>query len=104
MHASIVITIYAVLVGGGGLAGYLRAKSAPSLILGGLSCLALLAAARAIQTEQAWGLPLALALTLFLLVFFSVRYFKSSPRAFMPGGLIAVLSLLTLVGIVLTKK
>ena len=102
--AASIVTVYAVLVGVGGFIGYRRAKSRPSLIMGGLSFLALLAAAHGLRTGQAWGLPLALVLTLFLLVFFSLRYLKSSPRAFMPGGLMAVLSLLALAGILLTKK
>ena len=102
--ASIIVYVYAVLVGGGGLVGYVKVKSFPSLIMGELSFFALLAAAHGIRTGQAFGLPLALALTLFLLVFFSLRLMKSSPRAFMPGGLMAALSLLTLAGILLTKN
>lgn len=105
MHiAAYIVTVYAVLVAVGGLIGYLKAKSLPSLIAGILSFLALLAAAHGMRTGEAWGMPLAIALALFLLVFFSLRYVKSSPRAFMPGGLMAILSLFTLVGIALTKK
>ncbi len=102
--AAYIVAIYAVLVGIGGFAGYRAAKSLPSLIMGSLSFLVLLIAAHSIRNGQVWGLPLALALTLFLLVFFSIRYVKSSPRAFMPGGLMALLSLLTLAGIMMTKK
>lgn len=101
---SIIVYVYAVLVGIGGFIGYRRANSLPSLIAGTLSFLLLLVAAQSMRTGQAWGLPLAGALSLFLLVFFSLRYLKSSPRAFMPGGLMAILSLLTLIGIALTKK
>jgi len=43
-------------------------------------------------------------LSLFLLVFFSLCYVKSSPRAFMPSGLMAILSLLALLGAALAKK
>ena len=102
--ASYIVTIYAVLVGIGGFAGYRAAKSLPSLIAGVLSFLLLLVAAHGMRTGQAWGLPLDALLTLFLLVFFSLRYLKSSPRAFMPGGLMAILSALTLAGILLTRK
>ena len=100
--ASIIVYVYAVLVAVGGLIGYLKAKSLPSIVMGSLSFLALLAAAHGLRTGQTWGLPLALALTLFLLVFFSLRFMKT--RAFMPGGLMAILSLLTFLGIMLTKK
>jgi len=102
--ASIIIYVYAMLVIVGGIIGYLKAKSLPSLIAGTLSFLLLLVAAHGMRTGQQWGLPLAVALTLFLLIFFSLRYMKSSPRAFMPGGLMAILSLLTLAGIVLARK
>ncbi len=100
--ASILVYVYAMLVGAGGLFGYVKAKSLPSLIMGSLSFLVLLAAGYGLGMGKAWGLPLALALALVLLVFFSLRYFKSSPRAFMPGGLMAILSLLTLIGVALT--
>jgi uncharacterized membrane protein (UPF0136 family) len=102
--ASIIVYVYAVLVAVGGLIGYLKAKSLPSLIAGSVSAIALLAAAYALGAGKAWGYPLALALSLLLLVFFSIRYVKSSPRAFMPGGLMAILSLLTLLGVALTKN
>ena len=102
--ASIIVYVYAALVVVGGFIGYLKAKSLLSLIMGLVSGLALFAAGYGMRTSQFWGLPLAAALTLLLLVFFGLRYAKSSPRAFMPGGLMAILSLLTLAGIALTRK
>jgi len=101
---SIIVYVYAALVGAGGLFGYLKAKSLPSLLAGEMSFLLLLAAGYALGTGKAWGLPLAIGLSLFLLVFFSLRYVKSSPRAFMPSGLMAILSLLALLGAALAKK
>ena len=101
MHtASTIVTIYAALVILGGLFGFLKAKSLPSLIMGGVGGLALIAAGYALGHGLAWGLPLALVLSAGLLVFFSLRY--SRTRAFMPGGLMAILSLLTLVGVLTT--
>ena len=101
LTASIIVYVYAALVSAGGLFGYLRAKSLPSLVMGEISFLALLATGYGLGTRKAWGLPLTLALTLGLLVCFSIRYVRSSPRAFMPGGLMAILSLLTLLGVAL---
>ena len=98
---SILVYVYAVLVGVGGLIGYRKAKSLPSLIMGSLSFLLLLAAGYGLGAGKSWGEPLALVLALALLVFFSIRYAKSSPRAFMPGGLMAILSLLAIFGVVL---
>ena len=101
MHtASTIVYIYAALVMLGGIFGFLKAKSLPSLIMGGVGGLALIATGYALGHGLAWGLPLALVLSAGLLVFFSLRY--SRTRAFMPGGLMAILSLLTLVGVLAT--
>ena len=101
MHtASTIVYIYAALVMLGGIFGFLKAKSLPSLIMGEIGGLALIAAGYALGHGLAWGLPLALVLSAGLLVFFSLRY--SRTRAFMPGGLMAILSLLTLVGVLAT--
>ena len=98
--ASIIIYIYAVLVMIGGIIGFLKAKSLPSLVMGEICGLALVAAGYALGTSLSWGLPLAILLSAFLLVFFSVRYIRI--RAFVPGGLMAILSLLALAGILMT--
>lgn len=94
--ASLIVLVYAVLVLVGGVFGFVKAASRPSLIGGGAGGLALLLAAWGLARHQSWGQPVALALTLALLVFFSLRYVRT--RAFMPGGLMAILSLLALVG------
>ncbi len=94
---ALIVIVYAVLVMVGGVLGFVRAGSRPSLFAGLLGGLALLAAGWGTEHGQAWGLPLALALTLGLLVFFAARYVRT--RAFLPGGLMAILSLLTLIGV-----
>ena len=96
----ILVYVYAALVMLGGIFGFLKAKSLPSLIMGEIGGLALIAAGYALGHALAWGLPLALVLSAGLLVFFSLRYLRT--RAFMPGGLMAILSLLTLVGVLAT--
>ena len=99
--SALIVYVYAALVSVGGLLGYVKAKSLPSLIAGEAGFLALVAAGYGVGHGRSWGLPLALALILGLLVFFAVRYART--RAFMPGGLMAILSLLTLVGVLLTR-
>lgn len=97
---SIIVCVYAVLVIVGGVIGFVKAGSRPSLIAGILGGLALLTAGYGISRPgNVWGLPLALVLTTMLLVFFTVRYLRGAPRAFMPGGLMAILSLLALAGV-----
>lgn len=102
--ASYLVYVYAVLVGVGGVIGYRKANSLPSLVMGSVSCLLLAAAGYGLSLGKAWGEPLALVLAFALLVFFTLRYLKSSPRAFMPGGLMAILSLLTLIAVPLAKR
>ena len=94
---ALIVIVYAVLVIVGGVIGFVKAASRPSLIGGLVGGLGLLTTGWGISKAQAWGLPAALALTLALLVFFTVRYVRT--RAFMPGGLMAILSLAALVGL-----
>jgi len=94
---ALIVYVYAVLVLVGGVIGFVKAGSRPSLIAGILGGLALLTAGWGISRGRVWGLQVALALILGLLVFFSIRYGRS--RAFMPGGLMAILSLLALIGV-----
>ena len=91
----LIVLIYAILVIAGGVLGFVKAGSRPSLIGGLVGGLGLLTAGWGISKAQVWGLPVALALTLALLVFFTVRYART--RAFMPGGLMAILSLFVLI-------
>ena len=94
---ALIVIVYAVLVIVGGVIGFIKAASRPSLIGGLVGGLGLLAAGWGISRGQVWGLQTALVLTLALLVFFTVRYVRT--RAFMPGGLMAILSLLALIGV-----
>ncbi len=99
--ASLVVYVYAALVMLGGVIGYLKARSLPSILGGDIGAALLAVSAWAIGRGQAWGLPLAVVLILGLLVFFGLRYARL--RAFMPGGLMTILSLLALVGVLLTR-
>lgn len=100
--ASLLVDVYAFLVIVGGAVGFAKAGSRPSLIAGILGGWALVVAGYGVGHGRSWGLPLALALILGLLVFFAVRYART--RAFMPGGLMAILSLLALAGVLLTSR
>ena len=103
MHtASYIVYVYAVLVIIGGVIGYTRAQSRPSLIMGVVSGLLLLLAGWGLGHALSWGEPLSIVLIVALLVFFGGRYANS--RAFMPSGLMAVLSLLALIGFFVTRR
>ena len=86
------LLLYAVLVMAGGVMGYFKANSKPSLISGLISGTALLAAWW-ISLTQSYnaGIALATCLAIALLIIFSLRFRKT--RAFMPAGLMAAVSL-----------
>ena len=91
----ITLGIYAVLLGIGGLMGYLKAGSRPSLIAGSISAAV---AARPVGLSAAnprLGVPLGLLLSITLFVLFGYRYAVKT-RKFMPSGLLAIASLVVL--------
>ena len=98
---SVIVFVYAVLTIVGGIFGFVKAGSHPSLIAGLVSGLLLLAAGFGLGRGLSWGLPLAVVLTAALLVFFGVRYAQG--HVFMPAGLMVILSILTLAGVLLTR-
>jgi uncharacterized membrane protein (UPF0136 family) len=84
--------IYAFLLAVGGMIGYFKAGSRPSLIAGLLSALAALVALGLSIGNSRWGVPLGLLLSITLFVLFGYRYAAKTGK-FMPSGLLAVLSL-----------
>jgi uncharacterized membrane protein (UPF0136 family) len=93
--APITLGIYAVLLGVGGLIGYLKAGSRPSLIAGSISSLAAFVALAFSITSKNLGIALGLILSIGLFILFGYRYAVKT-RKFMPSGLLAVASLIVL--------
>ena len=91
----IVTLIYGVLLLVGGILGYLKAKSKPSLISGVISGLLLLTFGVLQWQQISIGLVLAQVFAVVLAVVFIIRLWKT--RKFMPAGLMLVLSVATLV-------
>ena len=91
----ITLGVYALLLGVGGLMGYLKAGSRPSLIAGSMSALAALGALGLSAANHRLGVPLGLILSISLFVLFGYRYAVKT-RKFMPSGLLAVASLVVL--------
>jgi uncharacterized membrane protein (UPF0136 family) len=87
----VALGIYAALLVAGGVIGFVKAGSRPSLIAGTISgVVALIALGLSIyQPLAGFGLGLALAAGLFAM--FAGRYGKG--RKFMPAGLLALVSL-----------
>jgi uncharacterized membrane protein (UPF0136 family) len=91
----ITLSVYAVLLGIGGLMGYLKAGSRPSLIAGSISALVALGAVGLSAVYPRLGVPLGLLLSITLFVMFGYRYAVKT-RKFMPSGLLAIASLIVL--------
>jgi uncharacterized membrane protein (UPF0136 family) len=91
----VTLGIYAVLLAIGGVIGYLKAGSRPSLIAGTLSALAAAVALALSINNNRLGVPLGLLLSIGLFVLFGYRYAVKT-RKFMPSGLLAVSSLVVL--------
>jgi uncharacterized membrane protein (UPF0136 family) len=91
----VTLGIYAVLLGVGGLMGYLKAGSRASLIAGSISSVAAFTALGLSIGNSRWGTPLGLILSIVLFLLFGYRY-AIKTRKFMPSGLLAVVSLVVL--------
>jgi uncharacterized membrane protein (UPF0136 family) len=85
------IAIYGLIVLLGGVMGYVKAKSKVSLLSGVGSGIALLVAWFICRQFPLAGLGLAALIALILFIVFVIRLFRT--RAFMPSGLMMLLSL-----------
>ena len=92
----VALGIYAVLLAVGGVIGYTKAGSRPSLIAGlGSAVASILALVLSFQ-NSGWGMGLGALVAIVLAVFFGYRCAVKT-RKFMPAGLLAVLSVVVLV-------
>jgi len=92
--AAAFILVYGALIFLGGVVGYLKAKSKPSLIAGGTFGMALVAVGIAGLMHWSYSPRLGAILAAFLLALFGFRYARK--KKFMPAGLLAALSLVAL--------
>lgn len=86
--ATIAAIAYGILALVGGIAGYVKAKSKPSLVSGLISGALLLAAAAMQLQGLAIGFIVAQIVTVLLVLVFGFRLIKT--RKFMPPGLMLV--------------
>ena len=97
---SIVAAIgYGVLAIVGGVLGYLKARSQPSLISGLVSGGLLIAGGIGQLQGMGWGIVLSIVVTIGLIIVFAIRFWKT--RKFMPAGLMLVAGVLALLGLLL---
>ncbi len=95
LAGQIALGVYAVLLAVGGVIGYTKAGSRPSLIAGlGSAVAAILALVLSFQNAK-WGMALGCLVALLLAYFFGHR-FAAKTRKFMPAGLLALVSVVVL--------
>lgn len=96
MPIVVLLSVYALLLAVGGLVGFLKAGSRPSLVAGLVSgALVAGCAAMAVVGQVLAGRTFGMTLALLLGVFFGYRY-AIKPK-FMPSGLMTVISLVVLI-------
>lgn len=90
----ITLGVYAVLLGAGGVLGFIKAGSRPSLVAGLASAVVAVVCLVLSALGSPVGLWLGVALALALTGLFSYRFSKS--RKVMPSGVMAIVSLVVL--------
>ena len=95
--ARVFLFVFGALTVAGGLVGYLKAKSVPSLVAGGIAGAALIVAGYLVGTSGKAGLFVGLTVSFLLAARFGPAYRKTKKA--MPAGLMAALSV---VGVAIT--
>lgn len=95
MNPTLILWIYIVLLFVGGLIGFLKAGSKISLIMSACFAGILILCNVGLMRNQDVADDVSTGVLVFLLVFFAFRLTKS--KKFMPSGLMAILTLATLV-------
>jgi uncharacterized membrane protein (UPF0136 family) len=97
MKPETILWIYIVLLVIGGLIGFLKAKSKISLFTSVIFGVVLaICALDRVPIEWAWGI------LSFLALFFLIRFLKT--KKFMPGGMMALLTIITIIAVVWFKE
>jgi len=87
----VLILVYGTIVFAGGLIGYLKAGSKPSLVAGSVSAALLAGAFWMARSNGVVALAIAAGIAGLLSAVFLMRFLKT--RSFMPSGMMLVLSL-----------
>jgi uncharacterized membrane protein (UPF0136 family) len=91
ISGQVALGVYAIFLAVGGVIGFTKAGSRPSLIAGLASAAGALLALALSTQSLTWGMGLGALLAILLAAFFGYR-FAVKTRKFMPAGLLAILS------------
>ncbi|NJO39151.1 MAG: hypothetical protein HC769_08565 [Cyanobacteria bacterium CRU_2_1] len=100
MLGTIAAIAYGILAIVGGVFGYAKAKSKPSLISGLASGILLVIGGIGQQQGTSWGLWLSVIVAVVLIIVFAIRLAKT--RKFMPAGLMLIAGIAALIGMLIT--
>ncbi len=92
--AALVPMLYAIIVIIGGVMGYLKAQSLISLVMGLSFGIPIFGASLTVLRNKMSGYYTAVALIVVLTLFFHYRFVQT--QVFMPSGLMAIVSIVTL--------
>lgn len=93
----LIIIVYGSFVALGGIMGYMKARSLPSLIFGFLLGGALVTSATFLPQQDGTSRNVSLLLILSMVALFTYRFIKT--RKFMPAGLLVFLSIIVLLSL-----
>ena len=99
--AKIILSIYGILMLGGGVMGYVKAHSKPSLIMGIISGILIFIGVYLLGTNVKAGMTLVTAVSALLTGVFFLRLLKT--HAFMPAGMLLLLSAAVLIACLVFK-
>ena len=91
----IVLSIYGILMLGGGVMGYVKAHSKPSLIMGIISGILIFIGVYLLGSNAKTGMMLVTTVSGMLTMVFLLRLLKT--QAFMPSGMLLLLSAAVLI-------